>query len=379
MMEMEKQLWPSLRLAFTYQGELDEPEFEERLRVGNLTLENRREKGDLEVLECESRDPGFVSSVTLTRSRELADMGCAYFSGPDRIDVAMSLVTVLQFIPAGLLHLGARAGPDRQVRVNSLQVLSQLYLAEEGGACRDSHVEHTTRLVRGDADRELRWRALFIELVGKLPGARRHIRELLEAETEARERQVLEDFLARAERQEGTSEAVEPAEAAPEPELRLALPFMQRSPPLDALLEHLESVCERVQEIREGDTRWVELRARELDGRMTFLSPEGSDVGCLYFSGADAAEMAIGTGSMLAYLPPELARLALRSSRFDEYRVQALHALALSASTRILPGGGVDAELRALLQAAMVDPVPEVKGAAMNMSFFLREELSRAG
>lgn len=376
MTEMEKQLWPSLRLAFMYQGELDEPGFEERLRLGHLTLENRRQQSDLEVLECESREPGFVGSVTLTRSRELADLGCAYFSGPDRVDVAMRLVKALQFIPARLLHLGARAGPDRQVRENSLQVLSQLYLAEEGGSYLDAHIERTTRLLRDDPDRELRRRALFVELVGQLPGTSRHIRELLAAETDEDERRGLEDLLARAERQAGASEAVETAEAAPEPELRLALPFMQR-PPIDGLLEHFESICERVQDIREGNTRLVELKALEFDGRMTFLSPEGSDVGCIYFSGPDATEMAIGTGSMLAYLPPELARLVLRSSRFDEYRVRALHALALSASTRILPGGGVDPELRALLQAAMADPAPEVKGTAMNMSFFLREELSR--
>jgi hypothetical protein len=367
--------WPSLRFAFVFNGELDDPAFEERLRIGHLSVGSRRQQADLEVIECELREPGYVCSVTITRSLDVSDMGCIYFSGPNHLDAAVRLGPVFQYLPLRVLHLSARTSPERQIRVGVLQVLSQLYLAEEGGVYWDSLIEETTRVFREGDDPELRRRSLFIEVVGRSPRVVQHLREVLETEKDAEERELLGQLLERAERNPAAPEAPALSEDTLASELRLVLPFWQNMS-IDGLLENFDSFCKRMGDVRQGDSRLVELELKDLDARMSLLSPEGSKMGCIYFSGPDAPDVAISVGTMVSYMPPELARRVVRSSGFNDYRQMALHALALSASTKVLPGKGVDAELKALLQAALEDADPEVKATAVAMKLFLRDELS---
>lgn len=369
----------SLRIPFIHDGELDSPEFKERLEAGELSVVAHRQQKELEILECESRDPGYLGSVVISRAHASPDLGSVSIAGPGRVDLAMSLVPAFSYVPAVVLHLGARSAPERDARLTSLQVLSLLHLAEEKESYWDASIEATTRLLRQDPEGELRRQALFVELMGHPAAALRHIRELLAAETDAEERRQLEILRDVAGQRAQASREQDLSVFPEEPELRLALPFIQNAP-LDEIVSRFSELCTRVQQMRapvEGGARLVELAANDYDARLYFVAVEGARIGCLYFSGTDTFSMALGAAMGLAYFPPELARHVARSSKYPDFRAQAIQALALAASTRILPGKGVDSELRALLQAALSDREPQVQGTAVNMSLLLREELGQ--
>lgn len=365
----------SLRIPFLHQGELDSPEFEEGLSAGNLALVKRRDQKDLEIIECRSRDPRLEGSVMFLRSREIADIGCVHVAGPGRVDLALSLVLALRYIPAGLLHLGARNAPDRQARLNALQVLSLVYLTEEGVSYWDTHMETTARRVRSSPDGELRRQALFAEVVSRPATALQHIRELLETERQEEEVRQLQVLLEVTQQHTQQLQDEVVPEERPEQEPRLALPFIQDAP-LHEMVERFDSISTVVRntETREdGGAHVAELAANGLDARTLLIAPEGAPVGCAYITGADAFNVAVGSGNGLPYFPVELAKQIARTSRFAEYRVQALQALALSSSPRYLPSKGIDPEVTELFQAALADPKAEVRRTAESLNLRLRE------
>lgn len=377
---------PSLRLPIECAGGLEDPEVVGGLRAGGMRLLGRQEARTVELFEWRSVEARFDASLTLVRDYEVDDLACAFFSGPDRVGLAMHLVRYLRYIPTSLLHLAVREDADSDVRAAALQVLTQVYLAEAGVSYWDAAAEETARRVLEgpESGGELRRRALLFEVMGHPSLALQHIQELLAKEDEVGERQRLEVLRTTAE-----ARAAEPApvpvgpRATPGPELRLALPMVLNDS-FEAVLARFDSVCTRVgrTELRLGagvGGRVVELAANGFDARMMWAVSEGSSVGCAYFVGPDALIFAHGASRALCYLPSELAREVLRTHQPAESRVLALHALGFSASTQILPGKGVDPELRVLLQESLADPDPRVRGTALNMSLFLHEELSHAG
>lgn len=371
---------PSLRIPIECPATLDDPDFEERLEAGDLMFVESHQGEALQSVVWHSVDPEYEGTVTLSRPRENEDLGCAYISGPSSVDLAMSLATYLRYVPVGLLHLGAREAPERQVRVASLRVLSQVYMLEAGLSYWDAAIDSTTHAVRHGPDRELRRHALLIELVGHPSAARQHLQELLEEEKDEQERRQLESLLEVARRTSGAWPAAD-VSATKEPELRLAFAHVLNGT-YEEVLECFDPVCTIVQEQKTdvgGRARMVELEAKEADARMTWVVHESAEVGGVYFQGPEALTLAYGASRALCYLPVELARQAARSSQYWEFRVKALQALALAASEHILPSRGMDPQDRALLQQALTDQTPEVKGMALNLSLFLRDELARQG
>jgi hypothetical protein len=370
---------PVIHLPFATKWELKDAEYERQLRKLSLKLLGHREQADLEIAEWEMTDPDFPATLALIKSVELEDLGSAHFSGQTPVDCAMYLLPALHYIPAPLLHQVARTASEKELREIALQVLSQLYTAELGTSHWDPNIELTTRIVRRDPDRELRRRALFIEMVGRSSAAGRHIRELLEAETDPAERRQLAILRDVHNKSAGKEQPPAAEEEISEPELRLAFSIYQDAP-FDKIVSRFKDFCTIKEDVETdfgGGARLVELQSNDSDARLTLAVPGNSRVGCAYFSGPDAVDMALGFGTAVAYFPQDLAKHLVRHSEFIDYRVDALQALALSASTRILPGKGMDPEIRTLLQDCLDDSDSEVQSAAVNMSVFLRGELSQ--
>lgn len=375
---MSKSRRPSLRVPFCFDVPLDSEAFASRMRVGDLELAGPHEAHDVDLAEWRSTLPGHEGSALFARDSRNPDLGCTYFTGPRDVDLALRLVNVIPYVPAGMLHLTARACPERGMRIAALRTLAQVYMIEDRVSYWDRDVDRTVREVSQDPDADLRRRAFAIEVKGNPHAAARDIKAALEREIDPEERRLLEALLSAAEdRMKDAPKAPAIDESASD--LRYAIPFFMDAP-ADDILQRFTNVCsieQRASVPFEGAAELVELKANDVDARLTLVMTGLSELGVAYYSGSDAALMAFGFSIALSYLPSELAKIGAQESRFGDQRARCFHALALAHSGRIAPLAALDPDVPRILERALSDRDPEAQAAAKAASVLLRDEIAR--
>jgi hypothetical protein len=366
---------PSLRIPFLFRGALDDVDFMARMQGGDLSPTGRHDTGDLEISEWRSDSP--EGAILFTRDRRSPELGCVFVSGPNRVDLALEQFTVIPYVPCKVLHLLARGGTDRRLRITALQVLSQTYILEEGASFWDHDITETTRLLVRDSDPSLRREALAVEMLGNPKAAQRDLQALLAAEADASERVQL-GLLRKILDTSAHSVPAAPRSGPPAP-LRYTIPFDVDSP-MDDILGRFATSCTITQRTRlpmDGAPELAELRANEVDGTVILVTTGLSQMGCAFFSGEAAPLMVFGFIDGLAYLPPELAKAGAAKSRSPEMRARCIHALALAETGRIVPSEGIDPDVPSIMKNALSDPDPAVRSAAATANMLLRDELAR--
>jgi hypothetical protein len=366
---------PSLRIPFLFRGALDGADFVARMQAGDLSPAARHDTGDLEISEWRSGSP--EGAIVFTRDRGSPELGCVFVSGPNRVDLALELFTVIPYVPRNALHLLARSGMDRPLRVTALQALSQTYMSEEGVSFWDRDITETTRLLVRDPDPSLRREAIAVELQGNPEAARRDLEALLAAEADASERVQL-GLLGKVLDASARSVPAAPPSGPPAP-LRYAIPF-DVDAPMDDILDRFATSFTIVQRTRlpmDGAPELAELRANQVDGTVILVATGLSQMGCAFFSGEAAPLMVLGFIGGLAYLPPEVAKAGAAKSRSPEMRARCIHALALAETRRIVPSEGIDPDVPSIVKNALSDPDPAVRAAAATANVLLLDELGR--
>lgn len=284
--------------------------------------------------EWQATDPECEGTVRVTRPDDLAELAVAEFRGANRVELAMSLVHTLPYVPEELLHLAARESPHHGIRLASLSALGELYASDGGPSRWDASVALTVERASSDVDRKVREAALSIRVRAEPRGT-------------PRGRQA--------------------------PPLRLAFPTFAHAT-VEQIVDGFLVTCSVVQRGHTafgGGADLVELAAREVDATLVYIVSPVTRVGAVYFAGPNAFQLAFVTQEGVSYFPATLARAAIDESRRPEARVFGLHALALAEATQILPRERVDPRNEAAFACARRDPDPRVRIAANQMTFFI--------
>lgn len=370
---------PIVHVPFSYLKSLDHPDLVKLLKVNDMELTARRDRGDIFELEWESTDPDYEATLTLVRHKAIKDSGCAFFAGRDRFDLAVCFVSLLHYVPHEALHLLARADTDTASRLAALDCLMLVYLPDNGVSYWDAMVDETVRTLLKDPSPEVRYRALELEVFGNSAAALEHVDELLAQELDDAARRKLTALRAGAEIGIPKAPRVR-VEATASRELRLAFPIYSEAN-VEKIAQRFSRACSVVQtstlEI-DGGAGLVELQANDRDARLTCVVSTDSSLGGTYFSGAEGMRFVLDVSHIVSYFPVELAKICAFYCQRGALRVRAISALVFAATEKILPGSGLDPAIHVVLTDALNDVDPTVQLAAQAALATLRDEVARA-
>ena len=327
---------PSIRVPMLAPPSWQEPELEEGLEQFDMGLAEDRPTAMLDVVVWQSFDPNFDGELNLVRPRESGQVAVAFFAGPHAADLALKLSGVLRYRPADWVHLAARGGCERGLRLDAIRALSLLYLPEDGWSYEDEALSITLAEAQAAADVGVRHEAAAVErAIGDGAGQR-----------------TLFPF-------------------APSRALSLVLPTLwvgDLQHALDELASDVE-ILDR-QSLALGQVERITAQAQSLDARWIWQHHAQSGVGAMRLDGPDAAELLAQLKGGPRGLPVELARLGARDGEYLFTQTTGLRALGMAST---LVGGTPDPEDEELIEHALGSPMDEVVAAAEEARRWLME------
>jgi hypothetical protein len=362
-----------IRLAFgnrlpldTLFSALDEPVFE-------ITDDERRPH--LRAVEYQSVMADLVGTLGVTRYDEINDVGCATFTGPDRLEIAMAAASILLYLPLVVMHASARTSPEPGLRRATLKVLGQVYQGNEGFPAWDRDIEATVLLASRDAVGEVRSRAAATALLADEAFGLRLIGDMLAREEAASVKKTLRAYVKKLTKTPVVGKPI-PVDASERSVPRLALPTLIEES-LEQTLARFGPAFPRPEDPIRGDDEEGTLEvciSEGRDARMIYWAWRRWGVGCVNLFGPDRVRFALNIGHRVNYFPIELAKLVAQGSRDSYQRMLAVIALGMANSSRFLPIARVDPEIERLIEARTEDPDEEARRAARAAKKMLREE-----
>ncbi|MCK6523192.1 hypothetical protein L6R49_17360 [Myxococcota bacterium] len=318
---------PSIRVPLLAPPSWQEPELEEGLEQFDMGFAEDRPTALLDVAVWQSFDPNLDGELNLVRPRESGQIAVAFFAGPHAADLALKLSGVLRYRPADWVHLAARGGCERGLRLDAVRALSLLYLPEDGWSYEDEALSISLAEAQAATDHGVRQEAAAVErAIGE--GARQR---------------TLFPF-------------------APSRGLSLVLPTLwvgELDQALDELTGDLE-ITDR-SALALGRVERVSGQSVHLDARWTWQHHAQSGVGAMRLDGPDAAELFAQLKGGPRGVPVELARVGARDGEYLFTQATGLRALGMAST---LTGGLTDPEDEELLESALNSPLDELIAAA---------------
>jgi hypothetical protein len=346
----------SVRLSILLQHGIDQ----EIQALGPVGLRTRRGQSfdDLAVTEMAGSD--LDATLSLAKYDDVENLACGYFTGPARVRLAARVARHAHVVPTDILHALARGAGDPEVRYGALKVAGQAHADPQVGAGWDGDIVSSLSVAMRDEEPAIRLEAAMVAVRVGAARARPLLHALLERESEPSVRTALEELIA--------DLGAAPAEALPTgSSLRLAFP-LRTIEGLDQSLAQIETLKLEPTPIEGGEGVRVHV-GRALDpqhARLRCMVDNGHGAGCAFFDGDDAAALALEACYGLHTLPRPLARAVVLDGETTADRVGALLGLAMSASTRVLPGeSGDHHDLLEWLEGVSKHPDPALRTAAV--------------
>lgn len=352
-----------LRLA--YGSALPPDELFDALDAPAVELIEEKKTSQAHIVEYRSVMDDIEGNVTAVRRKNSEGFGCVHFTGPDRIEMAMALASILLYAPFDVLHASARMSPDPDLRLASLKVLGQVYRENEGFPTWDREIEATVLLASRDYDVDVRARAGAVALVGNDTLGRRLVGDMLAREQDAKAIELLRAYLEATKKEPIVGETI-PVDESLRRTARLALPTLTEDS-LEQTLARFDASFPRPEVPIRGDEEegTLEVSLASGDGAtMIYWAALRWGVGCVNLFGPDRALFAMNIGFRVNYFPIELAKLVASQGKIAHQRALAVIALGMASSSRFLPLSSVDPEVRRLVEDRTKDPDEEVRGAA---------------
>jgi hypothetical protein len=332
---------PTLRVAIVRPDGVDS--HEERTRLLAAALE-RTEEDTNEMrhsVTWKSSNSSVDAALTIKHDLSTNDFACAQFTGPDRVILAVQLISLLNYMPIELMHRTARTSNDIAIRCGALNLLTQFYCLSDLVSHWDTNIQETVDFCSDDTDPGVRMQALVAEIQGNPQAALARIEGQLQQEQSHDYRTTLLGLATLTERLATTAPQVPDV---PQGHLQLhsdnlSIPVF-RIGPIQNVVTRLAGVVEPKQKdlVSAGESagldrsdQWTHLEAVNLRAELGYYVDDVSKVGCAYFSGPDQFALAAGIAWAVRYIPSDLAELAIEVQGASDVAALASRALQLAA------------------------------------------------
>ncbi len=353
-MAKRRMMLATVKVPFLVRASLDDELA--TLATGGMLPRLRASDSGLEMVELAATGIEAVASVA--HYEDVANLACAYFSGADRLQLALRAAEHVHAVPVEILHVLARSAADPETRYNALKVVGQAHADPVPGTGWNGEIELTLSTAMCDEEPAIRLEAALVSVRVAPERALPLLREL-----DARERLTeIRVELAALMRDLGNVTAEAPVISESQRAPRLAFPL--RIAPGDVGLREALAASGTKSDL--GDLESYEERAAPpLEARQRVLLDAARGAACAFFEGSDAALLALAAAERMHFILPELTLASVRAGGPTEPRIASIWTLAMAASQRVLADGGVAAHaLVSLLDELAADVDLRVRATA---------------
>ncbi len=368
----------SLRLAFFDGGDFDA--LVSRI-IGQLDgdqLDGEEEDDERPSATFQLSGDGRDAEVTLVAGAQ--GVCVADVSGSTAVDTAFQIAERLHLVPAPLVHLHARSSQaNREVRLDALDTLTSLYMDPVHGVFWDDEARRSVEAAVAAGDVDLTVSGAMLALLSEPPpDGRARVQALVDDPTHGAARDVLTAILEDTWVEEGDEEGLidnwtellDP----PASDEEVVLPIL--APEVAERVVEVILAVPGVEIVERTDRPHVIGAQLRLDAiAIEALVDRRFGVGMVSVSGPDTADLAWTLTRRLPVLPVLLLKLTAVHARDSVHRLRAVMGLGLMHWRP--PQTYVDPQVLQILQAATMDPAPEVSALAVSL-IAQAEELSRS-